>query len=53
MTIWKQDNPTQADKWYLLINGWDILADNNSDTIVFNNWIFYDANTEWDKDSTF
>jgi hypothetical protein len=52
-TIWQQESPTQTDKWNLLVNAWDVLADNNWDTIVFNNGIFYDSNTEWEEDNTF
>ena len=52
-TIWTQEDPTQSDKWYLLVNAWDVLADNNWDTIVFHNGDFYDSNTEWAENTNF
>ena len=53
MTTWTQEDPTQSDKWYLLVNAWDVLTNNTWDTILFSNGFFYDSNTQWAEDTTF
>lgn len=51
MTTWQKENPTQSDKWYLLVNVWDdILCDNSWNRIVLHNWSFYDSDTQWIKE---
>ena len=53
MTIWIPQEPTQADKGYLLTDTTAILTTNANDRIVFSNWDFYNANTSWDIDNSF
>lgn len=51
MTSWQKEDPTQADKWHLLVNTGDILCDNLWNAILFHTGIFYDQNTQWQKES--
>jgi len=51
MTTWTKEWDTQSDKWHLTVNLGDILCDNLWRTILFHTGVFYNEDTQWQKES--